>query len=70
MAVALDAVGTALGALDMLAFAVVRLDDGAKQHIASAFIGASLAWLFVAVAAWNLRRQMPFGEKRQKLGKR
>jgi drug/metabolite transporter (DMT)-like permease len=57
MAAALDAAGAALGALGMMAFAVVFWMT-VQSSIASAFIGASLAWLFVAVAAWYVRRRM------------
>jgi len=56
-AAALDAAGAALGALGMLAFAIVfwwRVE----KSITTAFIGASLAWLIVSVAAWYLRRKM------------
>lgn len=61
-AAAVDSAGTALGALGMLAFAVVFWlmveNDGL-----GAFIGASLAWLVVSVAAWYLRRKMRFGRR-------
>jgi hypothetical protein len=56
-AAALDAAGAALGAIGMLIFA------GAfwllvESSVAAAFIGASLAWLVVAIAAWFVRRKM------------
>src|ERR1043166_5560081 len=49
-AAALDASGASLGAIGLLAFAGVffLLVEGS---VAAAFIGASLAWLFVSVAA-------------------
>lgn len=56
-AAALDAAGAALGALGMLAFAIVFWWT-VESSIATAFIGASLAWLTVSVAAWYLRRKM------------
>jgi len=56
-AAALDAAGAALGALGMLAFAIV-LWLTVESSIATAFIGASLAWLIVSAAAWNVRRKM------------
>ena len=62
MAAALDAAGAALGALGMVAFAAVFWMT-VRSSIASAFIGASLAWLFVAVAAWYVRRQMRSAKK-------
>jgi drug/metabolite transporter (DMT)-like permease len=62
MAAALDAAGAALGALGMVAFAVVFWMT-VRSSIASAFIGASLAWLFVAVVAWYVRRQMRSAKK-------
>ena len=56
-AAALDAAGAALGALGMLAFAAVFWLL-VERSVAGAFIGASLAWLTVAVAAWFVRRQV------------
>jgi F0F1-type ATP synthase assembly protein I len=63
-AAALDAAGAALGALGMLAFAIVfwLLVENIG---ASAFIGASLAWLVVSVAAWSLRRKMRWVARRR-----
>src|SRR5262249_51596552 len=55
-AAALDAVGAALGAFGMLAFAIV-FSLTVKISISAAFIGASLAWLAVSVAAWYVRRK-------------
>ncbi|MFZ0765363.1 MAG: hypothetical protein WAN01_15850, partial [Bradyrhizobium sp.] len=56
-AAALDAAGAALGALGMLAFAIV-FSLVVERSIPGAFIGASLAWLVVSVAAWCMRRKM------------
>lgn len=50
-AAALDAAGAALGTLGMLAFAIVFWST-VESSIATAFIGASLAWLVASVAAW------------------
>ena len=62
MATALDAAGASLGALGMVAFAVVFWMV-VQSSIAIAFIGASLAWLIVSVAAWFLRRQVRWSRK-------
>jgi ABC-type nickel/cobalt efflux system permease component RcnA len=56
MAAAVDSAGAALGALGMLAFAIV-FSLTAESSIAAAFMGASLAWLVISVAAWYLRRK-------------
>ena len=56
MAAALDAAGAALGALGLLAFAIVFALT-VRASISGAFIGASLAWLIVSVAAWYVRRK-------------
>jgi hypothetical protein len=56
-AAALDAVGAALGALGLLAFAVA-FSLLVESSIPGAFVGASLAWLIVSVAAWYLRRKL------------
>ena len=56
-AAALDAAGAALGALGMLGFAIV-FSLMVESSILIAFIGASLAWLVVSVAAWCVRRKM------------
>jgi hypothetical protein len=56
-AAALDAAGAALGSLGMLAFAIV-FASMVEISVAAAFIGASLAWLIVSVAAWCVRRKM------------
>ena len=61
-ATALDAAGTALGAIGMLAFAVVFLLL-VERSVAAAFIGASLAWLIVSVAAWCVRRKWRFAHR-------
>ena len=56
-AAALDAAGAALGAIGMLACAMVFWMLGERSG-AGAFVGASLAWLIAAVAAWFLRRRL------------
>jgi hypothetical protein len=56
-AAALDAAGAALGAFGLLAFASV-FSLIVESSIAAAFVGASLAWLIVSVAAWYVRRKM------------
>jgi Na+-translocating ferredoxin:NAD+ oxidoreductase RnfA subunit len=55
MAAAVDAAGAALGALGMLAFAVVFSQIMASS-VPGAFSGASFAWIVVSVAAWYVRR--------------
>jgi hypothetical protein len=54
-AAALDA--AALGALGLLAFAIV-FSRMVEINILVAFIGASLTWLVVSVAAWYIRGRM------------
>ena len=56
-AAALDAAGAALGALGLLAFAVI-FSMLVKSSKPAAFIGASLVWLIVSVAAWYVRRKV------------
>ena len=56
MAAAVDSAGAALGAIGMLAFAIV-FSLTVETSIAVAFVGASLAWLVISVAAWYLRRK-------------
>ena len=56
MAAAVDSAGAVLGAIGMLAFAVV-FSLTAETSIATAFMGASFAWLVVSVAAWYVRRK-------------
>jgi hypothetical protein len=63
-AAALDAAGAALGALGMLAFAIV-FASMVERSIAIAFIGASLAWLAVSVAGWCVRRKMRSAQRRR-----
>ncbi|MCA6101278.1 DUF3147 family protein [Bradyrhizobium australafricanum] len=58
MAAAVDAAGAALGALGMLAFAAGFSTLILRSNIPAAFIGASLAWLTIAVLAWYVRRKM------------
>lgn len=55
-AAALDAAGAFLGSIGMLAFAAV-FALFVKDSIAVAFVGASLAWPIVSVAAWFVRRR-------------
>jgi Protein of unknown function (DUF3147) len=57
MAAAVDSAGAALGAIGMLAFAIV-FSLTAETSIAAAFIGASSAWLVLSVAAWYVRRNV------------
>lgn len=57
MAAALDSAGATLGALGMLAFAIVFWLM-VEKSVAGAFVGASLVWLAVSVAAWYARRKM------------
>jgi hypothetical protein len=56
-AAALDAAGAALGAHGMLSFAILFWLL-VESSVAAAFVGASLAWLGVSVAAWYVRRKM------------
>lgn len=56
-AAALDAAGAALGAIGMLAFAIV-FSLTVDRSVPAAFIAASLAWLSCSVAAWYARRKM------------
>ena len=56
MAAAVDSAGVALGALGMLAFAIV-FSLTAETSVATAFMGASFVWLVVSVAAWYVRRK-------------
>jgi Protein of unknown function (DUF3147) len=59
MAAAVDAVGAALGALGMLAFAVAfSMLVIRSSSVPAAFVGPSLAWLTIAVVAWYVRRKM------------
>lgn len=56
-AAALDAAGAVLGALGMLAFAVV-FSLTVERGVAAAFIGASLGWLVASTAGWCARRKI------------
>jgi Protein of unknown function (DUF3147) len=56
-AAAVDSAGTALGALGMLAFALVFWLM-VESSVLGAFIVASFAWLITSVAAWYVRRKM------------
>src|SRR5213079_418773 len=58
MAAAVDAAGAALGALGMLAFAVAFSMLVVRSSVPTAFVGASLAWLTIAVVAWYAHRKM------------
>jgi hypothetical protein len=58
MAAAVDAAGAALGALGMLAFAIAFSILITRDSILTAFLGASFAWLTIAVVAWYARRKM------------
>lgn len=58
-AAALDAAGSALGALGMLAFAVAFWLL-VERTVAGAFAAASLSWLCVSVAAFFARRKLRF----------
>jgi hypothetical protein len=59
-AAALDAAGAALGAFGLLAFAAT-FSWLVECSVAGAFVGASLAWLAVSLAAWFVRRKLRFG---------
>jgi hypothetical protein len=67
-AAALDAAGAALGAFGLLAFASV-FSVIVESSILGAFVGASLAWLIVSVAAWYVRRKMRSARRRRTAGK-
>jgi len=56
LAAAVDSAGAALGAIGMLAFAIV-FSLTAETSVATAFTGASCAWLAVSIGAWHLRRK-------------
>jgi len=56
MAAAVDSAGAALGAIGMLAFAIV-FSLMVEISVATAFVGASVAWLAVSVVAWYVRRK-------------
>lgn len=64
-AAALDAAGAVLGALGLLAFAVT-FSLIVKSSVPAAFIGASLVWLVVSVAAWCVRRTMHHSRRRRR----
>jgi hypothetical protein len=63
-AAALDAAGAALGALGMLAFAIV-FASMVERSIAVAFIGASLAWVATSGVAWCVRRKLRSVQRRR-----
>ena len=56
MAAAVDSAGAALGAIGMLAFAIV-FSLTAETSVTTAFMNASFAWLVISVAAWYVRRK-------------
>ena len=56
-AAALEAAGAVLGALGMLAFAVM-FSLTVQDSVPAAFIAASLAWAVVSIAGWCFRRKM------------
>jgi hypothetical protein len=56
MAAALDAVGAALGALGLLAFAAA-FSSLVAINVPVAFVVASFAWLTVSVAVWYAHRK-------------
>jgi hypothetical protein len=62
-AAALDAAGAALGALGMLAFAIV-FALMVERSVSAAFVDASLAWLVVSVVAWCVRGKMRLARRR------
>ena len=64
-AAALDAAGAVLGALGMIAFAIV-FRTLINRSVPGAFVGASLAWIVVSVAAWIVRRNFRFVRQIQK----
>jgi len=63
-AAALDAAGAALGALGMLAFAIV-FSSIVESSISAAFVSASFAWLVVSMAAWCMRRKIRLVRQRR-----
>jgi drug/metabolite transporter (DMT)-like permease len=63
MAAASDAAGAALGAVGMLFFGAA-FAFLAGYSVVAAFVGASLAWLVVAVGAWCIRRKLRLSRKR------
>ena len=67
-AAALDAAGAALGAVGMLAFAIV-FSVLVERSVVEAFAAASLAWLAVSVTAWFMRRKMRIA-RRARLGEK
>ena len=56
-AAALDAAGAALGALGMLAFALVFFLL-VKASVFVAFVASSIAWLVVSMTAWYARHRI------------
>ena len=66
-AAALDAAGATLGAIGMLTFAIVFWLL-VERSVATAFVGASLTWLAVSVAAWFARRKVRPRRRSEKAG--
>jgi hypothetical protein len=64
-AAALDAAGAALGAIGMLAFAVVFWCV-VERSVGGAFTAASLVWLVASVVAWFARRKLRFPRTAQR----
>ncbi|MBV9561416.1 MAG: DUF3147 family protein [Bradyrhizobium sp.] len=56
LSAAMDAAGAALGAIGLLAFALVFFLS-VESSVPAAFVTASLAWAVVSVAAWYARRK-------------
>lgn len=55
-AAALDARGTAMGAVGLIAFAIVAWQFLPIHHTASVLVGALVAWFIVAATLWWLRK--------------
>lgn len=59
MAAALDAAGTALGSVGLLAFAAVFVAMAmVRPQAALAFVAATLAWSITVIAVWYCRRSV------------
>lgn len=55
-AAALDARGTAMGAIGLIAFAIVAWQLLPARHAAGVLIGALVVWFIVAATLWWLRK--------------
>ncbi|MGX9394085.1 hypothetical protein ACWX0K_24130 (plasmid) [Nitrobacteraceae bacterium UC4446_H13] len=53
-AAVLDAAGAALGSVAMIGFAITFRAMSSHGAVA-AFVGASIAWILIAIGAWRLR---------------